>query len=165
MSLHLWVLRHGEAVAHAASDADRALTERGCADARAAGAWLAAAGSRPERVLCSPYRRARQTAEAVLESLPGLNLQVVDWLTPDTEPLLAIKHLSPLLGPVLIVSHQPLVGALVGLLAEDDRDAGPPLPTAALAELDVPLCTAGWARLLSLRYAPDYSRLQTGPSA
>lgn len=165
MSLHLWVLRHGEAFARAASDAERELTERGRADAHAAGLWLAAAAERPQRVLCSPYRRAQQTAAAVLESLPGLRAQTVDWLTPDTEPLVALKHLSPLLGPVLIVSHQPLVGALVGLLATGEREAAPPLPTAALAELDVPLCTAGWGRLLSLRHAPDYAQPQAGLDA
>jgi phosphohistidine phosphatase len=163
--LHLWVLRHGEAHVEAATDAERRLTERGQADARAAGSWLAAAGQRPQRVLCSPYRRARETAQLVLESLPGVRLEIVDWLVPDSEPLTVVKHLSPLLGAVLLVSHQPLVGALVGVLADDDREAGPPLATAALAELDVPLCTGGWARLLSLRNPPDYSHSPAGPAA
>jgi phosphohistidine phosphatase len=50
------------------TDADRPLAGRGVADARAAGAWLAAQGLHPNLVLCSPARRTRQTWAAANEA-------------------------------------------------------------------------------------------------
>ena len=58
----LVILRHAKAERPAElADADRPLTQRGHADAAAAGAWLAARGYRPDLVLCSPAKRTRQT--------------------------------------------------------------------------------------------------------
>lgn len=157
--MQVWVLRHGEAERHTLNDPERALTERGADDARAAGAWLAGVAAPDLCVLASPYRRAQQTARAVLESLPGLSLATVDWLTPDIDPGDAVRQLAQRqVRQILLVSHQPLVSALIGLLTTGDYRAGPPLGTASLAELEVPLVAAGYATLKSLRHAPDYSR-------
>jgi phosphohistidine phosphatase len=54
------------------------------------------------------------------------------------------------------VSHQPFVGALIGLLIDGDMRSGPPMHTASLVELDVPIMAPGQARLLSLRHAPEF---------
>ncbi|HVP01706.1 MAG TPA: histidine phosphatase family protein [Solirubrobacteraceae bacterium] len=70
MARQLWLLRHGEAEPHGTRpDDDRALTERGVAQARAAGAALAALGVAPQLVYTSPKVRARQTAEHACEAL------------------------------------------------------------------------------------------------
>ena len=66
------VLRHAKAERPTGvADEDRPLTERGHADAAAAGAWLAARGYRPDLVLCSPAKRTRQTWRAVALALAG----------------------------------------------------------------------------------------------
>ena len=68
--MRLWILRHGEsasnahpeAVALPEADGDR-LTDRGRAQAEAAGRWLA---TQPfDRLFSSPMRRAQETAKAV----------------------------------------------------------------------------------------------------
>ena len=61
----LVLMRHGKAEADGATDADRRLSEKGEADARAAGAWLAARGVEPDLALVSAAVRTTQTWEAV----------------------------------------------------------------------------------------------------
>jgi phosphohistidine phosphatase len=153
----LWILRHGEAERHTKHDPDRALTERGEADARAAGQWLAGVAAPSLLVLASPYRRAQQTARAAMAALPGATLTTVDWLTPDFDPKQSLQQLA--LFPaqqLLLVSHQPLVSSLTGLLIAGVYSAGPPLGTASLAELELPQMASGCATLRSLRHAPNY---------
>jgi phosphohistidine phosphatase len=155
--MHLWILRHGEAERETKRDPERALTELGRGDARAAGAFLARAGTAPLLFLASPYRRAQQTAQCVLESFAGAQLQTVDWLIPDADPLLALQALTGLsVGAVVLVSHQPLVSALGGLLTTGDYRAGPPMGTASLAEFELSVVARGCATLVSLRHPPDY---------
>lgn len=77
------LLRHGESVHNAArsgepaphSDGDR-LTEKGTEQATAAGAGLRELGV--TRLLSSPLRRARETAQAVGEAL-GLDAEEIDY--------------------------------------------------------------------------------------
>jgi broad specificity phosphatase PhoE len=82
----IWIVRHGQsagnvarAVAEAAGlpridittrDVDTPLSDLGREQSRALGRWFGAMGEeeRPNVVLCSPYIRARQTAEIVLEA-------------------------------------------------------------------------------------------------
>lgn len=155
MSLFLWMLRHGEAERETRHDPDRVLTELGRADAVAAGAVLAACEPPPLRVLCSPYARAQQTAVAALQSLPGLKIETVDWLVPDTPPLTTLKHLTAIHDEaVLLVAHQPLLGDLLGLLIEGDAYAAPALPTAALAGVELPITAVGYGTLRYLHTPP-----------
>jgi broad specificity phosphatase PhoE len=78
------LLRHGESVSNAHTgtetlsdeQGDR-LTELGLAQARAAGAALGEHGA--TRLLCSPMRRARETAAAVGEGL-GMEPAVLDYV-------------------------------------------------------------------------------------
>jgi 2,3-bisphosphoglycerate-dependent phosphoglycerate mutase len=85
----LMVVRHGESVANAAfaaadaagrvetgvtgRDADVPLSDLGRAQATDLGRWLAALPPEraPEVVLCSPYRRAAETAQLALAELPA----------------------------------------------------------------------------------------------
>lgn len=159
--MRIWILRHGEAERHTANDPDRALTHHGRKDARAAGHWLAGVVAPELCVIASPYRRAQETASAALEALPPLGVTTAEWLTPDVDPAQALHHLSQWrAAQVLLVSHQPLVSALAGLLLSGDYRAGPPMGTASLLELETPVVAAGCASLCSLRHAPDYSRAE-----
>ncbi|MDX9873641.1 MAG: phosphohistidine phosphatase SixA [Spongiibacteraceae bacterium] len=150
MSLHLRILRHGEAAPARTSDAERPLTARGLAEARQMGAWLATQPHPPSRILVSPLRRAQETAAAVQASLPDTQLATVDWLVPETRPLVALAELESLTGSVLLVTHQPFAGALAGLLAHGDIARAEPMVTAGLAELAVEMAVPGMARLVRI---------------
>jgi phosphohistidine phosphatase len=157
--MRLWILRHGEAERHTQRDSERNLTAQGELDARAAGKYLATVISPALRVLASPYRRAQQTAQCAVIALPGKTITTVDWLVPDDDPKIVIAELTKLRdSEVLLVSHQPLVSALAGLLTSGDYRAGPAMGTATLAELDLSTVAMGCGNLLSLRHAHDYAQ-------
>lgn len=163
MTIRLWILRHGEAERETQHDPDRALTERGKHHARAAGEWLASVASVDLRVLASPYHRAQQTAKKVLKAFPEKNseknITTVEWLVPDFDPRAALDELATFRErELLLVSHQPLVSALIGLLVAADYRAGPPMETATLAELTMSIIAPGCATLCSLRHAPHYAK-------
>lgn len=131
----LWLLRHGEAEPRARSDAERALTERGRKEVRRSAEHLQ---GRPLRhILVSPYLRARQTAEIVRETLGlALPLTTVDWATPDDLPRAAASHLDDYPGECLLVSHNPLLGSLSGLLIHGHLQQPLGLNTASLVVLE-----------------------------
>ncbi len=159
--MKLWILRHGEAEPRKTTDAARELTKRGRKEARAAGECLAKHVSSKLVILASPYVRAQQTAEAVLHELKShkVPLITVDWCTPDDDPLKAIDHLALRdEAELLLVSHMPLVSALTGLLVHGDMRAGPPMHTASLVELEMPMTAVGTAQLLSLRHPPEFKK-------
>ena len=159
--MKLWILRHGEAEPRKTTDAARELTKHGRKEAHAAGECLAKHASAKLVVLASPYMRAQQTAEAVLHELKShkIPLRTVDWCTPDDDPVKALDHLAQREETeLLLVSHMPLVSALTGLLVYGDMRAGPPMHTASLVELDMPLVAAGMAQVISLRHPPEFKK-------
>jgi phosphohistidine phosphatase len=131
----LWLLRHGEAEPRARSDAERALTERGRKEVRRSAEHL---HGRPlQHILVSPYLRAQQTAEIVREVLGlALPLTTVGWATPDDSPRAAASHLDDYPGECLLVSHNPLLGSLSGLLLYGHLQEPLGLHTASLVALD-----------------------------
>ena len=148
--MRLWLLRHGEAEPQAASDAARELTTHGRKEVQQAAAQLA--GRPLTAIIASPYVRAQQTAELVRSAL-GFNGKVntVAWLTPDSDPRDALKYLDEReRAEVLLVSHQPLIGALGGLLVHGHRQEPLPMRTASLAELEGDILAAGLMELLAL---------------
>lgn len=150
--MKLWVLRHGQAQSHAASDAARELTDVGRQEALSSVAHLQ--GRPLQRVLVSPYIRAQQTASLVQGVLQADITQLtVDWLTPDSDPFEALRQLNALgLDEVLLVSHQPLVGSLIGLLVHGNLQQAQPMNTASLAELDGEFVLAGGMQLRAVRH-------------
>src|SRR6266704_1471479 len=114
----LAILRHAKAERPAKlADADRPLTERGHADAAAAGAWLAAKGYRPDVVLCSPAKRTRQTWHGVAVALAGPEAPEVryerDLYYSGTGPTLALVRSVPAQArTVLLIGHNPAVSML-----------------------------------------------------
>ena len=99
----IWLLRHGEA-ADGTPDADRPLTERGEAQARAAGAALAAIGVSLDACLTSPKVRAADTARLACEFL-NVDPQEDAALGggPFDPPEVALGHGEE----VLLVGHDP----------------------------------------------------------
>jgi phosphohistidine phosphatase len=123
------LVRHAEAEP-GEPDELRALTPAGRATARALGARLAAA--RPDAVLTSPLRRARETAAAIAEAA-GLEALSDERLAPGAtaEDLRAAVD-----GPgevVVAVGHQPDCGRIV--LALTGREV--PFPAGGTADIEL----------------------------
>ncbi|MGE7991176.1 phosphohistidine phosphatase SixA [Pseudomonas sp. NPDC089554] len=152
--MKLWVLRHGEAEPRANTDAERRLTAHGREQVLRRAAHLL--GQPLQAIIASPYVRAQQTAALVHDTLGfGEQVRTVPWLTPDSDVQQAIAELERLgLEHVLLVSHQPLVGTLVGMLEHGHGQQSAPMSTASLAELEGDWPLAGLMTLRALRH-PD----------
>jgi phosphohistidine phosphatase len=99
----IWLLRHGDAVDEAASDAARELTEKGRRQARVAGAALAALGARVDACLTSPKVRARDTATIACAKLDVEPEEEAALEGGDFDP----AELAAGRGDVLLVGHEP----------------------------------------------------------
>jgi len=126
-TIELLVMRHGEAEdwAGEGGDAARQLTARGRTMAVRAGAMLRAAGLAPTVAIASPFVRARQTMEGVLEAA-GAPLEAQDEprLVPGTPPAIAITALRDAAddgGRLLAVTHNPCITSLLSRLVGDGR--------------------------------------------
>ena len=109
MARQLWILRHGEAEPHGARpDAERRLTERGEAQARAAGAALAVLGVDIAACFTSPKVRARETAELACAEL-GIEPIVHPPLREGFTARDAVELVDAAGGEkrVLVVGHEP----------------------------------------------------------
>jgi broad specificity phosphatase PhoE len=75
---HIFLIRHGKPAAGWGDDDDPGLDETGHAQARAAAAALMAlpAERRPTKVVSSPLRRCRETAQPMAEAL-GVEIEIV----------------------------------------------------------------------------------------
>nr|WP_288465731.1 phosphohistidine phosphatase SixA [uncultured Pseudomonas sp.] len=133
--MKLWLLRHGQAQAQARSDAARELTAHGRDEVCQA---LEHLRGRSPAILVSPYVRAQQTAALVHDALAlQAPMQTVPWLTPDSYPRDSLARLQQLSGTeLLLVSHQPFIGALGGLLVHGHRQQPLAMHTASLALLE-----------------------------
>ena len=135
----LVILRHAKAERPAGmADSDRPLTQRGHADAAAAGAWLAARGYRPDLVLCSPSKRTRQTWRGVSVALAGgpepeVRFESELYYGGVEDALELIRQAPPEAGSVLLVGHNPAVSMLSALLDSPAGRDGDGLRTCGIA--------------------------------
>jgi len=148
--MKLWLLRHGHAEPHNHRDALRQLTAEGRREILQSAAQLL--GQPLQAILCSPYVRARQTAELVVEALQSTQVvEIVPWLTPESSLRDALANLA--VRPeenILLVSHQPLIGELGGMLEHGHRQQPLVMATSSLAELEGDMPLAGCMHLCSL---------------
>jgi len=141
MVMDIWLLRHAAAEDRASSgrDEDRELTAEGAKRARAVARGLAVLKPEIGLVLTSPYQRARQTAEPVVEEL-GLekSFRESPALEPGRRPeeileeVEAEKH-----DGILLVGHQPHLGVLLGRLVTGEKGVEIPLKKAAVARVEL----------------------------
>lgn len=150
--MKLWMLRHGEAEAYQRHDAERQLTELGREQVLQAVEFLR--DVRFDRVLSSPYVRARQTAELLCSTLQCQgSIEIVPWLTPENDVREVVRKLDGYPADnVLLVAHQPLLGTLASWLVDADRLHGLPLDTASVACLEGDFIGAGTMQLRSLQH-------------
>jgi len=141
----LFLLRHGEAEPYgrATDDASRSLVPAG----KQAVSRVAKELEYVDAVYCSPYLRARQTADLVLSATGQKACQLNEGLTPDSSVSALLAWLDSVKQErVLLVAHNPLLSSLASQLT--GLPGGVSLGTANLACLDVTDCMPGGATLL-----------------
>ncbi|WP_158107633.1 phosphohistidine phosphatase SixA [Vibrio furnissii] len=139
--MKIFIMRHGEAHHYAASDAERALTDRGRSESVAvARACIEQQDLHTiDKVLVSPYLRAQQTWQEVSRYFSARQVQICDDITPYGQAESVFEYLAALveletLDSLLLVSHLPLVGYLA---SEFVADMVPPMfPTSGLMCID-----------------------------
>jgi phosphohistidine phosphatase len=149
--MKLWVLRHGEAEPHGTrADSERELTAHGREEVLRTAAELI--GQPITAIYASPYRRAQQTAQLVREALGfAPEIRTVEWLTPDYSPQVVSEQLVSV-DRALLVSHNPLVGNLLGYLQHGHVQDPERVATAGLAELEGDLPLAGAMKLNGIKH-------------
>ena len=115
MAQQLWLLRHGEAVAHDSKpDPERELTARGERQSAAAGAALARLGLEFDAIYTSPKVRAKGTAELAAEPLnvaPEEEDALANGFDRDDALELLGRHGED--ARVLVVGHEPSFSQVV----------------------------------------------------
>jgi phosphohistidine phosphatase len=142
----LWLLRHAKSSWDdpGLADADRPLASRGQAAAAAMAAYIAASDVRPQLVLCSPARRARQTLGAVLPELGDeLEIRIESELyTFDADVLFTrLRSVDDRVASLLVVGHNPAFQELALMLTSTGvhrPDVEAKFPTGALATIELP---------------------------
>lgn len=115
----------------AASDRERELTERGRIENLLVAKQFASKHPEPgpeiDLALCSPYIRARQTADDLQSVLGQLRFNETDSLTPDSDVQKLLSLLDDLaettnVNSVLLVGHNPLFSDLFSLLVDGEMN-------------------------------------------
>ena len=128
--MELYILRHGIAVepgtAGYADDSERPLTPKGEGKMKQISKAMKALELSFDRILSSPYVRARQTAEIVAEAFDAARkLDFSGSLTPNGSSKKLIELLDQMDPPpnsVLLVGHEPYLSGLISLLVSGDSN-------------------------------------------
>lgn len=151
--MELYILRHGlaEERSHSGRDRDRALTPDGRERTRSAGKALRKMDAGFDLVLSSPFVRAWQTAEIVVEELGcGNKLQKCEALSsgaPIEEVFDALKKVEGNYQSVLLVGHEPDLSQLISALLSGGPDLAITMKKGGLAKLSCMTTDPGSARL------------------
>ena len=133
----LILLRHAHAESATSGQDDRArpLSPAGLAEARAAGDWLREHGLAPDRVLCSPALRTRQTLDALGET--GCADVREDEAIYEASPgsLIALADAHGDARRLLLVGHNPGLEQLAALLHSGQSSDYRGMPPAGIAVL------------------------------
>jgi phosphohistidine phosphatase len=159
MARRLVLVRHAKS-ADGPVDLDRTLSGRGRRDAAAVGRWLADLGIRPDRVVLSPARRARDTWQHASSRLRAPEPEIDGRIYEnDVDGLFELIRETPAeIHNLLLVGHNPSFGQLAYDLddgtgdTEARQDLLTGFPTSAVAVYET---GGGWpdVRPRSLRLA------------
>jgi phosphohistidine phosphatase len=122
--VELFLLRHGIAVDHGApgykKDSERPLTEEGIHKMELIASAMKEMGLSFDRILSSPYVRARETAEIVSKQLDlKKQLKFSDHLAVEGNPRKLIDEINQdhkTAESLLLVGHEPSLSSLISLL-------------------------------------------------
>ncbi len=142
--MRIYLVRHGDAepAAAGAADAGRRLTAKGRRQSARVGAALRVLDDVPALVLTSPLPRARQTAELAVVAMADKRrrppIRVLDRLAPGAYAGDVLDAIPTGTRSVMLVGHQPALGALVGALIGGLHAPPIDLSKASLACLEAP---------------------------
>jgi phosphohistidine phosphatase len=136
----LLVLRHAKSSwsKPELADQDRPLNQRGKREAPRIGRLLRKEELLPELILSSPAKRARKTAEMVAEESgwSGEIIRMEAFYPGDPQAYIeALRALPDEPDRVMVVGHNPGLEELLETLTGESE----PLPTAALAQVELPI--------------------------
>ena len=150
----LILLRHAHAESAGAGedDAGRPLSDTGRAEARAAGVWMREHGIHPDRVLCSPATRTRETWNHVdVELKSSLAVQFEPSIYDATPgALIALADANRDAARLVLVGHNPGLEQLLALMHSGQSGDYRGMPPGTVAVLGLPVDAAiepGIARL------------------
>lgn len=145
----LFLLRHADANTESETDDGRRLSEKGIGQAKKVARFIAEQELQPELIVCSPVRRAHETARIISDHLE-IELITEGWLACGMHPEAGANELRGYdrFESVMIVGHEPdfsrLIAHLIGLAdAEQIR-----IRKASLTHLQVAAFIPSGARLV-----------------
>lgn len=119
-------------------DAARPLNGRGKRDARKMGKRLAAIGFMPDKIIASPAKRARTTANRLCKEIgyPKSHIELEEDIYHATlaDLLQIVRELDDVLEHVALVGHNPGFSDLSGLLSQEYIGD---LPTCSIVRLQL----------------------------
>lgn len=146
--MKLYLLRHGDSEARAATDAQRQLTADGRQEAHDVAVKFADRHIQLDRCISSPYLRAEQTADTFLAELPVRPVVAYDpVLTPEKRAFEVMQFLEQFKDEhILVVSHNPLLSELNAVLVEGDISSMMILGTCDLVAIKLDVVANGLAQ-------------------
>ena len=139
--MRLLIVRHAIALPRGAPgmpDAERPLTPRGRRRFENAAEGLARALPRPDAVLTSPWKRARQTAEILAAAYGRLEPKDTPALAGGSfETLAGVLGAYPQDATVALVGHEPWLSALLARLLGTSKDERLEFKKGGVALVDV----------------------------
>lgn len=157
MAIYLYIVRHGEAEGLTTEDQLRVLSEHGAWEAKRTALWLKTQLGQFQQVYASPYIRAQQTKDIIIERGPDtLDIEVLPELYPDGNANVVMDFILANIDAdavddvnILCVSHMPLVSYLIG----EFTGYTPIMATAGVAKIKVDI--EKWSGQLETLIAPE----------
>lgn len=134
----LILLRHAHADQATADqdDVDRPLSAEGTAEADAAGRWLLEQKLTPDRVLCSPSRRTRETLERVLAVIGTVDQRLeASIYDASSGTLAALADAHRDVERLMIIGHNPGLEQLAALMHSGQSGDHRGMPPGGIAVL------------------------------
>jgi phosphohistidine phosphatase len=135
-------------------DFDRPLSKRGKEAAPVMGRELAKRGPIPERILCSPAKRTRETLKLAIEGMgakPAVSYEDRLYSFGDGRPYIEIIAAQQSITPLMVIGHNPSIQNLTLRLLKPNRSETMErikrkFPTAAIAVVVLPIDSWGQLR-------------------
>lgn len=149
--MELYLMQHGQAVAEE-EDPERPLSREGVAQIQASAAAMKGMGIALDEIICSPKKRAHQTAALVAE---GVNYPYSDIVkTEKVEPTVPPEEILTFLRQfresraVLIAGHLPSLARVAALLLGGDKAVVIRFENGGLCRIDTDDLISGEAELV-----------------
>lgn len=122
--MKITLMRHGEAVPFAPTDAERLLTPTGRGEATRTANLLLQGGFAPKIILSSTHQRAIETAGLVADICDCDQPKAIAGITPEDDWTAAMGIIEAhATDGLLVVFHQPILAQIVGHLLTGDARA------------------------------------------